>query len=107
MALLEVVTYQVKPGISDSALLTLSGHFEAALKREVPGFQRRELMKCIDSDMWFELLWWDNEESARIALDKVTQTVEFKQYCDALVADGGDDIQYFSEVSVNIQALTE
>ena len=103
--LLEVVTYQVKEGVSGEELIKLSNNFEMILKRDIAGFVRRELTKCIDSNRWIELLWWDSESSVKEALVKVTTTEEFAQYCEILVDNGGEDIKYFSEVSISHESV--
>ncbi len=98
--IIEVVTFQVKNGVSETQLLELSHAFGDALKREIDGFIKRSLTKKYTEDkiedQWIELIWWDSMESAQIALEKMPKTIEFQEYASAL-KDDDSEIFYLEE----------
>ena len=94
--IIEVVTFQVKNGVSETQLLELSNAFGEALKREAEGFIKRSLTKHCTQDKWVELIWWNSKESAEAALDSMPPTTEFKQYSSVLEEEGSE-IFYLEE----------
>jgi len=96
--IIEVVTFQVKNGVSEAELLKLSSAFGEALKREIDGFVKRSLTKHCTQDLWVELIWWDSMEAAQAALENVPQMLptEFQQY-SAVLEEEGSEIFYLEE----------
>ena len=94
--IIEMVTFRVKNEISESKFLKSSNNFEKALKRDIEGFVKRSLTKEHKQNRWIELIWWDSMESAKLALKKVPQTLEFIEYCNFLEEDESEII-YLNE----------
>ena len=94
--IIEVVTFQVKNEVDEASFLKLSAFFGVALKREMDGFVKRSLTKHSKENKWVELIWWSSMESAQLALKKMPQTKEFKNYCSALEEDD-TEIVYLEE----------
>lgn len=99
MTTLEIVKYSVKKHISPEHLMVLSEEFEKILSANTPGFIRRCLTIDVSSQMYIEMIWWDSMESALMALDTVTMTEAFKNYCSILVDDGSNENEYFQSLS--------
>ena len=94
--IIEVVTFQVKNGVSETQLLELSNAFGQALKRDADGFIKRSLTKHCTQDQWVELIWWNSKESAERALETMPKATEFKKYSSALEEEGSE-IFYLEE----------
>ena len=84
--IIEIVTLQIKEGVSEAEFLALSAAFVNSLKRETKGFIKYCLTKSKDHK-WVELVWWESMEAAQEALKKVPDIIEFQQYCSILKED--------------------
>ncbi len=94
--IIEVVTTQVKNGVSEAQLLELSHAFGKALKREADGFIKRSFTKHCTQDKWVELIWWNSMESAQAALETMPPTIEFQQF-SSILEEEGSEIFYLEE----------
>lgn len=99
--IIEVVTIQIKNGVSETHFLKLSHAFAEMLKSEIEGFVKYSLTKCCGQDKRVELVWWESMEKAHAALETATQTIEFREYNaeDTLICmspkatDGSNDVK--------------
>ena len=96
-SVIEVVIMQSKNEISEIEVSELSKRFGTALKQEtkVKGFIKRSFTKHLKEDKWVEMIWWENMECAKAALEIVPMIPEFQQYCAAFYEE--DEMFYLEE----------
>jgi len=94
--IIEIVTFNVKQGVSEEKLLEASFLFGKMLEKQINGFVKRTLAKYNDNDKWLEMIWWDSMASAQGALETATKTKEFDIY-NALIEEEGSEIVYLQE----------
>lgn len=93
--IIEVVTFNIKQGVTEKQLLNTSSNFEIMLKRNIQGFEKRTLTKHCEKEQWVEMIWWNSMDNAQNALETATKTAEFDEYNSLL--EEGSEIYYLEE----------
>ena len=81
----EQVIYKIKEGISESDFIRQNESLNKWVMDQ-PGFLYRSLTKAPD-DMWIDIVYWKNMESAQKAAETFSSAPECAQVMQAIVED--------------------
>ncbi|WP_317368204.1 hypothetical protein [uncultured Tyzzerella sp.] len=93
--ILELVIFEIREDVSDEQFIHLFQKLNTVLKRNINGFVKRSLTKDMTQNKWVEMIWWESMHKAHLALEKLPQFTEFKQYCSVIKDDS--TLMYYLE----------
>ena len=81
----EMVTYRLKKGVSKQALEATNEGVNSFVKQQ-PGFLYRSLSQD-EADQWFDIVYWQDMESAKEAGTQFMSTAIGKELCELIDMD--------------------
>ena len=100
MQVIEIVTFKVKNGVSQNEVIEVN-KLALAMIEKLDGFMYRSLAFNKESYTWFDVVYWENAEAAKVGGELFMQSEACKQLMDIVVKESTTmqigDILYMSE----------
>ncbi len=90
---IEIVTFNVKEGVSKEQFLEQNKYVEQNLVSKMPGFKTRETAMSDDGQVAV-ILHWENPESAQNSMDKFVGAAESQEFQKLLDMDTFKMVRY-------------